>query len=85
MVVRTEKYGFVRHQALNAIVAVFPSDASIFSVVFFCFSVFPTLWNDIECRYWWYVASFTIGYVSVEEDSPMAEEGFSLGWAPGPK
>jgi len=38
----------------------------------------------MECRYWWYVVSFTLGYISAEEDSPMAEEGFYLGWAPGP-
>ena len=51
VVVRTEKYGSVRHKALNAIVAAFPLDASVFSVVFFCFSAFPALWNDMECRY----------------------------------
>ena len=84
VVVRTEKYDSVWHKALNVIVTVFPLDASVFSVVFFCFSVFPVSWNDMECRYWWYVASFTLGYISAEEDSPMAEEGFSLGWAPGP-
>ena len=90
MVVRTEKYGSVRHKALNAIVVAFPSDTSVFSVFFFYFSVFlyfsvfPALWNNIECRYWWYVAYFTIGYILAEEDSPMVEEGFSLGWAPGP-
>ena len=64
--------------------AAFPLDASVFSVVFFFFSAFPALWNDMECRYPWYVASFTLGYIHAEEDSPMAEEGFSLGWAPGP-
>ena len=51
VVVRTGKYGCVRHKALNAIMAAFPLDASIFSVVFFCFSVFPALWNDMECHY----------------------------------
>ena len=35
VVVRTEEYGRVRHKALNAIMAAFPLDASIFSVVFF--------------------------------------------------
>ena len=35
VVVRTEKYGCVRHKALNAIMATFPLDASVFSVVFF--------------------------------------------------
>ena len=52
VVVRTEKYGSVRHKALNVIVAAFSLDASVFSIVFFCFSAFPALWNDIECRYW---------------------------------
>ena len=84
VVVRIEKYCSVWHKALNAIVATFPLDASVFSVVFFCFSTFPTPWNDMECRYWWHVASFTLGYILAEEDSPMAEEGFSLGWALGP-
>ena len=84
VIVRIEKYGSVRHKALNAIVAAFPLDASIFSIVFFCFSAFPAPWNDMDCCYWWYVASFTLGYILAEEDSPMAEEGFSLGRAPGP-
>jgi len=43
VVVRTEKYGSVRHKALNAIVAAFPLDAFVFSVVFFYFSAFPAL------------------------------------------
>ena len=79
VVVRTEKYGSVWHKTPNAIVSAFPLDASVFSVVFFCFSAFPTPWNNMECRCWWYVASFTLGYISAEEDFPMAEEGFSLG------
>ena len=84
VVVRTKKYGSVKHKALNAIVAAFSLDASVFSIVFFCFCVFPALWNNMECRYWSYVASFTLGYILAEEDSPMVEEGFSLGWAPSP-
>ena len=51
VVVRTEKYDSVRHKALNAIVAVFPLHVPVFSVVFFCFSAFSALWNDMECRY----------------------------------
>ena len=51
VVVRTEKYGRVRHKTLNAIMAVFPLDTSIFSVVLFCFSIFPAMWNDMECHY----------------------------------
>ena len=47
VVVRTEKYGRVRHKALNAIMVV----ASVFSVVLFCLSAFPALWNDMKCRY----------------------------------
>ena len=56
VVVRTKKYGHVRRMALNAIMAVFPLDTSIFSVVLFCFSAFPALWNDMECHYQWQVA-----------------------------
>ena len=63
VVVRTEKYGSVRQKALNAVVAAFPLDVFIFSVVFSCFSAFPVLWNDMECRHWSYVASFTLGYI----------------------
>ena len=48
MVVRTEKYGRVRHKALNTIMTAFPLGTSAFSVVLFCFSVFPALWNDME-------------------------------------
>ena len=36
VVVRTEKYGRVKHKALNAIMAAFPLGTSIFSVVLFC-------------------------------------------------
>ena len=43
VVVRTEKYGRVRHKALNAIMTAFPLDTSVFFVVLFCFSAFPTL------------------------------------------
>ena len=35
VVVRTKEYGRVRYKALNAIMAVFPLDAFVFSVVFF--------------------------------------------------
>ena len=51
VVVGTEKYGRVRHKALNAVIAAFPLDTSVFSVVLFCFSAFPALWNDLECYY----------------------------------
>ena len=59
VVVSAERYGFVRHQALNALVATSPLDFFILSVVFSCFSAFPVLWNDMECRHWSHVASFT--------------------------
>ena len=65
-------------------IAAFPLDAFVFSVVFFCFRAFPALWNDMECRYRWYVAFFTLGYIHAEEDSPMAEEGFFLELGPWP-
>ena len=63
VVVRTKKYDRVRHKALNAIMAAFSIDAFVFSVIFSCFRAFPILWNDIECRYWSYVASFTLDYI----------------------
>ena len=55
----------------------FPLDAFVFSIVFFYFSAFPALWNDMECHYWWYVAPFTLGYIH-------AKEGFFLGLGPWP-
>ena len=76
VVVRTEKYGCVKHKALNATMVAFPLDASVFSVVFYCLCAFPALWNDMECRYWWYVASFTLGYIHAEEDFPWPMRGF---------
>ena len=36
VVVRTEKYGRVRHKALNAIIAAFPLGTFVFFVVLFC-------------------------------------------------
>ena len=75
VVVRTEKYGRVKLMALNAIMAAFPLDTSVFSIVLFCFNVFPALWNDMECHYLWQVASFILGYIHVEEDSPHGREG----------
>ena len=51
VVVGTEKYGRVRHKALNAVMATFPLDTSVFSVFLFYFSAFPALWNDLECHY----------------------------------
>ena len=53
VVVKTEKHGYVRHKALNAVMSVFLSDISIFSTVPFCFSTFPVPWNDLECYYQW--------------------------------
>ena len=48
VVVRTEKYGRVKHKALNAIMAAFPLGTSVFSVVLFYFSTFllrGTIWS----------------------------------------
>ena len=94
VVVKTEKYGRVKYKALNAIMTAFPLDTSVFSVVIFCFSAFPTLWNDMEYYYRWQVASLILGYIHTEEDSPYGRGGafpshdrggvISLGWAPGP-
>ena len=75
VVVRTEKYGRVRHKALNAIMAALPLNTSIFFVVLFCFSTFPALWNDMECYYRWQVASLILGYIHAEEDFPHGRGG----------
>ena len=75
MVIRTEKYGRVKHKALNAIMTAFPLDTFVFSVVLFCFSAFPTLWNDMECHYQWQVTSFILDYIHAEEDSPYGRGG----------
>ena len=75
VVVKTEKYGCVRHKALNAIMAAFPLDTSIFSVVLFCFSTFPIPWNDLECHYQWQVAPFILGYIHAKEESPHGRGG----------
>ena len=47
--VGTEKYGFVRHEALNTIVTAFPLDVFLLSVVFSYFIAFPILWDNMEC------------------------------------
>ena len=68
VVIKAERHGYVRHKALNEIMATFPSDISIFSVVFFCFSTFSVLWSDLECHYQWQVAPFILD-IHAEEDS----------------
>jgi len=50
VVVKAEKH-YVRHKALNAIMAAFPLNIFIFFVVLFCFSTFSVPWNDLECHY----------------------------------
>ena len=48
VVVRSEKYNFVRHKALNAIVAAFPLDVSVFSIIFSALVLFllcETIWS----------------------------------------
>ena len=74
VVERTEKYGRVRHKALNAIMAAFPLDTF---VVLFCFSTFSAPWGDRECHYQWQVTSFILDYTVPRRILPMAEEGFS--------
>ena len=69
VVVKAEKYGYVRYKALNAIMAAFPSNISIFSIVLFCFSTFPVPWNDLECHYQWQVAPLVLGYIHAEDSS----------------
>ena len=81
VVVRTEKYGRVRHNALNAIMTVFPLNSF---VVLFCFSTFSAPWDDRECQCWWQVTSPILGYNVPRRALPVAEEGlFPLGWAFG--
>ena len=48
VVVRTEKYGFIKHKALNAIVTAFPLDVSVFSIIFSALVLFllcETIWS----------------------------------------
>ena len=75
VLVKAEKHGYVRHQALNAIMVAFLSDISIFSVVLFCFSIFPISWNDMECHYQWQVDPFVLGYIHAEEGSSHGRGG----------
>ena len=85
VVVKAEKYDCVRLRALNTIMATFPLNASVFPIVFFCFSIFPVPRDDLECHYQWQIVFIILGYIHAEEDSPHAREGvFSLGWALGP-
>ena len=48
VVVKTEKYGRVRHKALNAIMVAFSLNTF---VVLFHFSTFPAPWDNRECHY----------------------------------
>ena len=75
VVVRTEKYGRVRHKALNAIMTAFSLDTF---VVLFCFSTFPAPWGDRECHYQWQVVFFILSYTVPRRVLPTAEEGFFL-------
>ena len=75
VVVRTGKYGHVRHKVINAIMTVFSLDTSLFSAVLSCYSTFPALWYDIVCHYKWQVVSFILGYIHAEEDSPHGRGG----------
>ena len=75
VVVRTEKYGRVRHKALNAIMAAFPLNTFI---VPFCFSTFPASWDGRECHYRWQVTSSILGYTVPRWALLVAEEGLFL-------
>ena len=75
VVVRTEKYGRVRHKALNAIMTAFPLNTF---VVLFCFSTFPAPWDDRKCHYRWQVTSSILGYTVPRRALPVAEEGLFL-------
>ena len=75
VVVRTEKYGRVRHKALNAIMAAFPLNTL---VVLFCFSTFPAPWDDRECHYRWQVTFSILGYTVSRRALPVTKEGLFL-------
>ena len=75
VVVRTDKYGRVRHKALNAIMATFNLNSF---VVLFCFSTFPAPLDDRECHYRWQVASSILGFTVPRRALPVAEEGLFL-------
>ena len=75
VVVRTEKYGRVKHKTLNVIMAAFPLNTF---VVLFCFSTFPAPWGDRECHYQWQVTSSIFGYIVPRRALPVAEEGLFL-------
>ena len=75
VVVRTERYGRVRHKAPNVIMTAFPFNTFI---VLFCFSTFPTPWGDRECHHQWQVASFILSYIVLKRVLPIAEEGIFL-------
>ena len=75
MVVRTEKYGRDKYKALNAIMATFPLNTF---VVLFCFSTFPTPWDDRKCHYRWQVTSSILGYTVPMRALPVVEEGLFL-------
>ena len=63
VVVDTEKYGSVRHEALNTIVIAFPLDVFLLSVVFSSFIAFLVLWNNMECCHWSHITFFTLGHI----------------------
>ena len=80
VVVRTGKYGHVRHKVMNTIMAVFSLDPSLFSAILSCYSTFPALWYDIVCHYKWQVVAFILGYIHAEEDS-LHSRGGIFPWA----
>ena len=99
VVIRTEKYGRVRHMALNAIITASPLDTSVSSVVLFCFSAFPALVLFLLCGSIWNVT--TNGRLPLLSSAismprrilpmakeglflPMTEERFFLGMGPWP-
>ena len=77
VVVRTERYGRVRHKAPNVIMTAFPFNTFI---VLFCFSTFPAPWDDRECHYWWQLTSSILGYIVPRRTLPATEERF-FPWA----
>ena len=85
VVVRTEKYGRVRHKALNAIMAAFPLGTFVFSVVLFCLQYFSCFVGRYEvslpgasCLLYSWPHPCQGGF------SLWPRRGFSLDWALGP-
>ena len=82
VVVRTGKYGHVRHKAIDAIMTSFSLDTSLFSIVLFYFITFL-----LRGTIWSVTTSGKLPFLSSAISMPrrillMAEEGSFLGLGP---